>query len=309
MDQNHYGDSVRHLSALGFTEIEALVYSCLVERSSATGYQIARAIGKAVANTYKALHSLQEKGAVVIDTTGESRACRAVPSAELLERLRNRFEKEHAAAAVALASLHAAEPAGGVYSLTSVEQVFDRFALLVDKAEDIVLLDAFPAVIRRVAPILERAAARGVIVVVQVYEEVTLKGVDTILATTAADTLRRWADEWTCLIVDGSEYLFAYIGRDGTTVRQAIWSDTAFISWVQYSYLGNALRGQVLEQAVMRGASRRGLEAALARTERWSGLNVRGYRELMARFGESERPRRRSRRPAGSRLRGGAKTF
>jgi hypothetical protein len=71
-------------------------------------------------------------------------------------------------------------------------------------------------------------------------------------------------------------------------VRQAIWSDTAFISWVQYSYLGNAMRGQVLEQAVMSGASPAELQAALDRTERWSGLDARGYRELIARFGENK---------------------
>ncbi len=69
------------LQALGFTETEALVYGYLVENSPATGYRISHAIGKQPANTYKALRSLEDKGAIIIES-GKSNLCQAVPPEE-----------------------------------------------------------------------------------------------------------------------------------------------------------------------------------------------------------------------------------
>jgi hypothetical protein len=75
MDSDAFQESVRHLSTLGFTELEAAVYTFLVESSPATAYRVAQGIGRPVANTYKAVESLQQKGAVLVDETG-TRLCR-----------------------------------------------------------------------------------------------------------------------------------------------------------------------------------------------------------------------------------------
>ncbi|MDO8629132.1 MAG: helix-turn-helix domain-containing protein, partial [Phycisphaerales bacterium] len=69
---------IQTLVPLGFTPLEGEVYAILVAESPATGYRVAQAIGKPVANTYKAIESLERKGAIVVDD-GESRLCRAVP--------------------------------------------------------------------------------------------------------------------------------------------------------------------------------------------------------------------------------------
>lgn len=49
---------------LGFTGLEADVYTALLAESPTTGYRVAQALGKAVANTYKAIASLEAKRAV-----------------------------------------------------------------------------------------------------------------------------------------------------------------------------------------------------------------------------------------------------
>ena len=46
---------------LGFTELEESVYTYLAQKSSAIGYRVAQPIRKPVANTYKAIESLEEK--------------------------------------------------------------------------------------------------------------------------------------------------------------------------------------------------------------------------------------------------------
>ena len=48
---------------LGFTEIEALVFCELTRLGPTTGYRLAKALGKAAANTYGALQTLAQKGA------------------------------------------------------------------------------------------------------------------------------------------------------------------------------------------------------------------------------------------------------
>ncbi len=67
MKDNEY---TRPLQALGFTEIEALIYGYLVENSPATGYRISHAIGKQPPNTYKAIVTLENKGAIIVEVGG-----------------------------------------------------------------------------------------------------------------------------------------------------------------------------------------------------------------------------------------------
>src|SRR5215468_10366506 len=92
------------LTRLGFTALEAEVYTFLLGEPGATGYRIAQGIGKPVANTYKALESLQRKGAILVEDD-ESRRFRAVPAEELLLGLERDFAQTRAQAARALARL------------------------------------------------------------------------------------------------------------------------------------------------------------------------------------------------------------
>lgn len=278
-------ESVRHLSALGFTELEAAVYVYLVENSPATAYRVAQGIGKPVANTYKAVESLQQKGAVLVDET-KTRLCRAVPPDDLLGRLEKTFESRREAAAKALANL---QPAGrdddGIFTLTSPEQVYERCGQMLERARDIVLMDAFPDAIEMLRPGLEAVAARGIPVAVQAYVPTEIKGVDVIIPLGAEKVQERWTGQWVCLMVDGAEYLFAYLDSNGKTVHQAIWSESAFLSWVHHSNLGGFLRAELLERLLKEGASVEEMKAALERTQSWTAMNARGYQALLARFG------------------------
>ena len=84
--------SIQTLIDLGFTNLEAEIYTFLLQESPATGYRIAQAIGKPAANTYKTVQSLEKKGALLVDDS-EKRLCRAVPADELLNRLERQFSE------------------------------------------------------------------------------------------------------------------------------------------------------------------------------------------------------------------------
>ena len=74
------------IEELGFTRIEAQVYVHLLQDSPATGYRIAKEIGRSFTNTYKALSTLETKGAVLA-YAGKNRLFRAVPVEELFDQL------------------------------------------------------------------------------------------------------------------------------------------------------------------------------------------------------------------------------
>ena len=105
-DPSSPSDPVAAMRGLGFTEVEGRVYVWLAREGAATGYAVAKGIGKPVANVYKAIESLVEKGAVEVDEGGveggDAKTNRAVPVGEIIRAARGRFEAllPHAIAAV-----------------------------------------------------------------------------------------------------------------------------------------------------------------------------------------------------------------
>ncbi len=226
MNVKAINECVPPLAALGFTELEAMVYAYLVQESPATGYRIAQAIDKPFANTYKATGSLQRKGAVIADQSG-SKLCRAVPPDELLARIHNGFTRQQRMASDALARLRPAETDDGVYSMTSREQVFERCRSMLSRAKQVVLLDVFPTPLEALRSDIEATAKRGATVAVQVYQPATLVHAEAVLAY--ADDTSQWPVDWLNIVIDGSELMMAFLPTDGEHVHQAIWSHSPFL--------------------------------------------------------------------------------
>jgi sugar-specific transcriptional regulator TrmB len=287
MSQEIYKESIKSLSDLGFTELEAAIYSYLVENSPATPYRVARKIGKPIANTYKAVESLYQKGAVLIDKTN-SRSCQAVPPSELLGRLKQSFLDRYEVAADALSHL---KPSGNdekIFSLATSAQTFDRCQKLIDQAESIILVDAFPGMVEILKPWLEKAAERQVTVVLQVYEPTNLKGVEIVNYQAAELSLGRWQGQWLIVVVDGAEYLFAYMSEGGTTVHNAIWCGSAFLALPQHSNLALSFRASIMEELFKKNAPRDEIQRMLKRTKQWLTMGKRGYSKLTGSLGETD---------------------
>ncbi len=77
--------AAQYLTEFGFTGLEAEIYAFLLIESPASGYRIAQATKKPAANTYKAIETLDQKGAILIEE-GDKRLCKPVPLDELIER-------------------------------------------------------------------------------------------------------------------------------------------------------------------------------------------------------------------------------
>lgn len=245
-----FDDPVRTLVALGFTELEATVYTYLVGNSPATGYRVAHDIDKPIANTYKAIESLHQKGAALVDSSGDNRQVRAVAPEELLDQLATAFSDRHQAAARALQQLDTSDHDVGVYSLTQAEQVLSRARAMVGRAENVVLCDLFPRALDELRDELEDAAARGVTVVAKTYEPTTVENVEIVVSSRGSELRREWPGTWMNLVIDETELLLALLDKDATGVRQAVWSGSPFLAVVYHIAFSWEITGSRVERAL-----------------------------------------------------------
>jgi len=277
-------DAVESIALLGFTELEATIYAYLVQHSPATGYKVARAVGKPIANTYKAIEALQRKGAVLVDETG-NRMCRALPPAELLDQAERDFRERHREARAALGRLEVpkAAPDAGVYALTSAEQVYQRCRKMLAKAKAVALLDLYPRPLAELEAEIQACAKRGVNVAAQVYESVAIPGVETVVHGQVDVVLEKWHGHWLNCVIDGAELLIAFLGPDGDSVNQAIWSRSPFLCTVFGSALGAELLASRLQRLVLEHRPDEEVREAIVRFNRFRAHELPGYRKLTRR--------------------------
>jgi hypothetical protein len=218
------------LSALGFTDLEALLYCELLRQSPASGYRLAKAVGKAPANTYHA-------------DEGTPRAFLPVPPAELLAVLQNRFEQRRAEAASQLARIAKPTEADRIYQIRDAGQLYERAQTMLAEAGDIILFDLFPEPFSRMRPALDAAVRRGVTVAGLVYEPLPEPAAfTTLMAAGAPQLTARWPGAQMTLITDGQEHLVALLSGGGGTVLHGAWSDSAYLSCLHHNGLASEIR-------------------------------------------------------------------
>lgn len=274
------------LTFLGFSEIESLVYTFLLQESPATGYRVSHAIGKPTANTYKAIAALVLRGAVIIDDS-ENRLCRAVPPGELLERLGREFDTHKKTAADELAKIKQSAGDDRVYYLSSVDQVIERARAMLGQAKQAVLLDLFPKCVPLLSGDLEAAARRGVKVAARCYGPTVLKGVSVVAAEAGDRVLGTWPGQQLSITVDGDQFMHALLSQDVSSVHQALWSSSTFMSCLQYNALYNEI---LLVEAQNAGRGAASALGPLSLTQ----LKPLGFRKLNERYGEAAPKRKRS---------------
>lgn len=229
------------MAALGFTETEALLYCELVRSGPASGYRLAKAVGKARANVYQALSQLAQRGAVLIDDS-EVHTFRATDPGELMRTLAESFRGHADAAQAELEALAAPVADDRIYHLKAIDQVFERAAAMVDRAVSTVLVDAFPEPLERILPALERAAARGVTVAALVYDDRTSAAFPIVSSAAAHFALARWPGLQLSVVTDAREHLVTLLDRRMEQVLHGIWSDSAYLSCLQHSGLAAEIR-------------------------------------------------------------------
>jgi len=273
------------LVELGLTELESEIYAYLIENSPATGYRTARVLGKPTANTYKALASLSEKGAIQAED-GQKRLYRAVPADELLADMERRFKGLKEQAAASLSKLKPSPDDERVYHLHTPGQVFERFRQMLSRCEEVALLDLFPGPATELKSDIEAAVLRGRAVAVKLYEPCDIPGAEVVVDPAGVETLSRWPGRWANGVIDGREHLLSLLSADGQRVHQAVWSSNVYSSWAYHSGLAFELIHPAMIQELNKSDRTPEFKYLF---DRWADLrkiNAPGYRILMDRFGD-----------------------
>lgn len=229
---------VRHsLESLGLTSLEAEVYEFLVHASPATGYRIAQAIGKSVGMIYKAVESLEAKGAAMSADDGESRVIRAVPVSDFVGRARREVEEACAAAERGLAGEPDEAPDDRLYRLTSREQVMQRATAMFARAERFAVVTATPGPAGELVENMVEAAARGVRVALKAFSPVKAAGVDVRQDPRGERAVQSAPGEWMTLTVDGRDVLVALFEHGTGALHEAYWTQNPLVTWMMYTGL------------------------------------------------------------------------
>ena len=269
------GTLLTSLAALGFTDTEALLYCELVRSGPASGYRLAKAVGKARANVYQALSQLTQRGAVLIDGS-QVQTFRATDPQELMRTLAESYRGHAEAARAGLQALAAPAADDRIYHLKTIDQLFERAVAMIDRAGASVLIDAFPEPLERILPALERAAARGVVVAAFVYDDQARASFPLVSSTAAHFALARWPGLQLSVVTDAREHLVSLLDRDMRHVLHGIWSDSAYLSCLQHSGLAAEIRlasrsatGETLDEIALLQSQPPGLRKVM------SGRNTR----------------------------------
>ena len=255
------------LEELGFTPMEASVYAYLLAHPPATGYAVAKALGKPAPYVYRAIESLLRQGAALVEDS-RAQLCRAVPLEELLAQLKRRFELQCTQATERMKLLAPPAEDDRAYRLTTVDQVFERCRTMLAGAREVAYLDLFPKPLAQLREHITSAALREVRIALQVYEPTDLPVAWTVIFPPER-LIKGWPRQWVRLAVDGTEHLTALLTEDGREVYQGMWSASPVLAYMQARSLGAEILLDSLQSFLDSGAT---LESVRSELERWQSV-------------------------------------
>ncbi|HNW81471.1 MAG TPA: helix-turn-helix domain-containing protein [bacterium] len=230
---------------LGFNRLEAEVYITLLKESPLTGYRLAQILNKAAANTYKALESLEKRGAVVAEDSSTVKQYTAIPVSDYMNQIESGFRNDRQFLEESLKDIKYSISGDKIYMLQTFDQVLEKCSRMLENAEYSVIVDAFPSMLRKIIPQLEKAAENGVNIIINAYETVNVRNCRVIIKSNAKKVLQLWSGDWMNIAVDGREYLITACEKDGR-LQHAIWSNSPYLSF----FVFNGFRYEMLFSAL-----------------------------------------------------------
>ncbi len=223
------------LGEMGLSNLEATIYIWLLENKRSTGYKIASKIGKPVANTYKALKSLERKGAVISDNTSNKLYYDTIPIEQFLNKIEKEFTKKREGIIEEVDKLNVKQEPIGIYELQSSELVYEKVISMIESAEHSLIIDSFPTPLQMITPHILENNSRGLQIFLKHYADETIKGVRQIAKTESDIVLDELLGQWLIIIKDANETLIAFFDRSGEEMIHAVWIQDAFLSLIHFS--------------------------------------------------------------------------
>lgn len=223
------------LMQFGFSNLEAETYIELLEEPGITGYKIAQKLGKSAPNIYKVLDILIQKGIVVDDKSSSTRRFMALAIDEYLDQVEVDFKSRRKELEDIMRQYDNVKQEEGIFPLISVEQVYNKTFKLIDNAEKVILVNAFPGPLSRIKIALTKAASKGVRVIVKTYSEMSIKGCEVIVDSYQKSYVENWNGEWLNIIADGKEHILSMFNKRNNTLHKALWNISPYFLLTIYN--------------------------------------------------------------------------
>jgi len=156
------------LRQLGFTDYEARIYVQLLKTNPATAYEVSKATGVPRANTYAALEALAQRGAV-LPVNEEPLRYVAAPPKTLFEGISRQTRALCSDLSAQLTAMAPASQDKNVWTIQGELAVQERIEAMIAESRHSIWIKAADEVIRRHKMSLQKAAARGVALMIVLF--------------------------------------------------------------------------------------------------------------------------------------------
>lgn len=156
------------LRQLGFTDYEARIYVQLLKTNPATAYEVSKATGVPRANTYAALEALAQRGAV-LPVNEEPLRYVAAPPKTLFEGISRQTRALCSDLSAQLTAMAPASQDNNVWTIQGELAVQERIEAMIAESRHSIWIKAADEVIRRHKMSLQKAAARGVALMIVLF--------------------------------------------------------------------------------------------------------------------------------------------
>jgi len=276
------------LLELGFTNLQADVYVYLLQHSPATGYKIANSLGRSYAITYRALKSLQAKGAILIGT-GKKRLTRAVPLREFLDVTESRLKEKRNRLLETARKLRSSRDDPRIYHINSIDQLYGRCKTMLAAARERVLMELFPDPLRVLRKAVAATCRRAVDVTVRVYQPAEIPGARVVLSPFGDENQAVYKAQVVTLFVDGLQFLLGQLENKNQDVQFAVWSENLILARTMYSYINSDLHHYAFRDTLIQSESLQDVKRSYLELERaFPPGGDLGFKELLNRFSSEQ---------------------
>lgn len=238
-------DLISALIRLGFSQYEAQAYCALLQRSPMNGHEVGKLSSVPPSKIYETLQRLDTKGAVLMHRSEPVRYA-AVPYAEVLARLRERFEGDLALVDKGLSTLPATREPGLVWSLRDRSAIVTAFLTTIDSAQQTLFAAIWDEEMEALREAIEAASARGVDVHVAIYGTASLNGPRCYDLRECGESARNRLEgrRLSVAVADEQDAITAEFGPSAN--EEAVLTDNAVISLLAIEYVKADVMGRIL---------------------------------------------------------------
>ncbi len=221
------------IEKLGFTLIEADVYTNLIKNNPQTGYKLSITIGKSKSSIYQALKSLENKQAIMRLEGTQHGEYIPVSIEEFMKNQELEFKKQKEEIINSFRDISQNSEQDFIIRITKKEQLYSKIQSMISEAEKIILVDTDEKPLRIIEEWLNEKAESGIKILVETPEKQEDTSYTHIQLKSLTSKDIEWYAHWLCVSVDGEQFLISLLNQYTGELIHAIWCGNTYISpWV-----------------------------------------------------------------------------